>query len=368
MKTTEEIKEELRKKVFEPVLTDKDFVSTGSTLLNLAISGNPYWGFAKGKFYQFVGDSTSGKTFFCLTCFAEASINPNFEGYRFIFDDIEGGALMDIRKFFGKTVAEKIEAPRTEKGEPIYSATVEDFYYNVDDAIQEGKPFIYVLDSMDALSSRDEDAKFEQMKKAHRKNKETTGSVGDGKAKKNSGNIRKLLKGLRKTKSILIIIGQTRDKINIGWAARFDPETKSISGGRSLKFYATLQMWSSVQRKITKEINGKKRELGTYCKVQIKKNRITGKDRSIVIPIYHSVGIDDLGSCVDFLLEEFHWKKKKGLGNGIMAEDLGLKGSREQLVHKIEKKGYEKDLIAIVKDVWDKIEKQCEIIRKPKYG
>jgi len=76
-------------------------------LLNLACTGNPNGGFFKGHYFQIVGDSTSGKTFLSLTCLAEANINKHFEDYRFIFDDGEGGALMDLTKFFGAGVADK---------------------------------------------------------------------------------------------------------------------------------------------------------------------------------------------------------------------------------------------------------------------
>jgi len=366
MKTTAEVKAEILKKTLIPELTENDYVSSGSTLLNLAITNNPYWGFAKGKYYRFVGDSASGKTFICLTCLAEASINPAFDNYRFIFDDVEGGAMMDIQKFFGKRVTERLEAPAISKAGPVFSGTIEDFYYNVDDAIQKGQPFIYILDSMDAITSQDEDNKFEQLKKAHRSHRKTTGSMGDGKAKKNSGMIRKILKGLRDTKSILIVIGQTRDKIKMGWASKFDPETQTTSGGKSLKFYATLELWSSVRSKITKKINEKKKELGTNCRIHVKKNRMNGKDRIIMVPIYHSFGIDNIGSCVDFLVEEGHWKKKAA--SGIIAPELNLQGTKEALIRKIEKKGLEKELIELVHIVWNEIEKQCEIVRKFRYA
>jgi len=357
--TNQQIKELLMSKKELVSIKNEDYLSTGSTLLNLACSGRPDGGFIKGNYYFLVGDSASGKTFLSLTCLAEASINKNFDNYRFIYDNSEGGALMDIRKFFGTKVMERLEPPKVdENGLPCYSSTIEEFYFNVDDAIERGEPFIYILDSMDSLSSADEISKFEETKEAYEKGKEAAGSYGDGKAKKNSANLRRLLTPLRKSGSILMIINQTRDNLGFGF------EKKTRSGGHALRFYACLEMWSSIKEKISKNIKGAARQLGILCKVQIKKNRLTGRERSVTIPIYHSYGIDDIGSCVDYLVEEKHWEQKAGT---INAPEFEFKGTRDKLIKHIEENQMEKDLRMIVGDFWNEIEEACKVKRKTRY-
>jgi len=357
---TEDIKKALRQKHEKEKLTAKDFLSTGSTLLNLACTGHPEHGFAKGHYFFLVGDSISGKTWLSLTCLAEASLNRNFDEYRFIYDNAEDGALMDIERFFGKRVAKKMEPPRGGAENPIYSDSIEDFYFHVDDAIKDGKPFIYILDSMDSLSSESEADKFDKTKKAYRDGKDLKGSYGDGKAKINSANIRRILSPLKKTGSILIIINQTRDNIS---AMPFQPK-KTRSGGHALHFYACLEMWSSVVGKIEKTVKGKKRQLGVESKIKVKKNRITGRERSVTIPIYHSYGINDTESCIDYLLEEKYWRKR---GDDVVASDFDFKGSKRKLIKYIEKKELEKDLHELVSDVWNEIEDLCKIKQKPRY-
>ena len=369
---TKAIRNKLKAKK-KPPIKRSDFVSTGSTLLNLACTGWPECGFAKGKYYFIVGDSISGKTFLSLTCLAEASVNKHFDNYRFIYDNAEGGALMDIKRFFGKAVFERMEPPSWERDrcweednpedfttiEPSYSSTIEEFYYHVDDAIRKGKPFIYILDSMDSLTSKPEAVKFDQHKKAHKKGKQAPGSYGDGKAKINAGNLRRLLKPLDTMGSILIIINQTRDNIK-----KFSFEKKTRSGGHALRFYATIELWSSVESIIKRTIRDKKRQTGIWCKIQIKKNRITGKERTIVLPIYHSFGIADVDSCVDFLVKEGHWKKQ---GGKVIAPELDFKGMTEKLVRYIEAEGFEKDVRDMVVTVWNEIEKACAVKRKRRY-
>ena len=359
---TKDIKKKLQQRKKKTKLSPDDFLSTGSTLLNLALTGKPNCGFVRGKYHFIVGDSTSGKTFLSLTCLAEAANNPRYKKHRFIFDDPEGGALMDIEKFFGSKVAKRIRPPeKTKEGEPVYSRTIEEFYYHVDDALKKDRPFIYILDSMDCLSSTDESDKFDQQKKAHLKGKKVAGSYGDGKAKKNSAGIRKLMAPLAASNSILIIINQTRD--NIGFGSQFEP--KSRSGGHALRFYATWEIWSSVKGQIKKTFRGKDRQLGVKCLIKIKKNRITGRKRNVVIPIYHSFGFDDIGSCVDYLIEEKHWTKKKS--GKIIAVDFDFAGTREKLIQHIEDEGMEMDLRDLVAEVWDDIEKACAVRRKKRY-
>ena len=345
-----------KKKTASKPKKKSQFLSTGSTLLNLACTGKPNKGFRKGHYYFIVGDSSSGKTFLSLTCLSEAANNPAFKNYRFIHDNAEGGALMKISEFFGEAVAARLEAPG-KNGES--SASIEDFYYNMDDALKAGRPFIYILDSMDSLTSSTEGSKFEETKKADRSGKKAAGSYGDGKAKINAQNMRRLMTPLRKSESILIVISQTRDNIGFGF------EKKTRSGGHALRFYASLEIWSSIYGQITKTVKKKKRQLGISCLCKVKKNRETGRIRDIKFPIYHSYGIDDIGGCVDFLVEENHWKKNDA--GTIIAKEFDLKGNSEKLVHLIEDNSLQNDLRHLVASVWDEIEMACKVKRKKRY-
>lgn len=358
MRDIETLKRNLRKKPAVENLKPSDFLSSGSTLINLACSGRPFGCFAVGRYYLLVGDSASGKTFLSLTCLAEAASKRRFDKYRFIFDNAEDGALMNIADFFGPAVAERMEPPARDADGPVFSSTIEEFYYHVDDAIRTGKPFIYVLDSMDALTSADEKDKFQEQKKAHRSGKQAAGSYGDGKAKKNSAGLRKVLADLKRTGSLLIVINQTRDNLGFGF------EKKTRSGGRALRFYATLELWSSVKQKLRKTVKGKQRQIGILTEVQVKKNRVTGRERTVTVPILHSYGIDDTSGCIAFLLEEGHWK---GKDSSIVAPEFDFKGSKEKLVALIEEGGRQKELRLLVAQVWDELEQACASKRKRRY-
>lgn len=321
--TTKQIKDKLRERKSLEVIKPSDFLSTGSTMLNLACSDRVMGGLLKGCYYLLVGDSASGKTWLSLNLLAEASINKNFDDYSFIYDSAEYGALMDISRYFGTKLSDRIEPPsKNADGSPDYSSSIEEFYYSLSDRLDKGKPIIWIEDSMDSLTSEDESAKFEEHKEAFRKGKDSAGSYGDGKAKKNSANLRRMLEKLKKTGSILIIISQTRDNLGFG----FDKKTRS--GGKALRFYSHSEVWTSIKGVLKKTVAGKERQIGIICKMDIKKNRETGKLRSIEVPIYHSYGMDDIGSMIDYLEDEGHWgppKKERGKAKKVMRKRKGRK-------------------------------------------
>jgi len=328
-------------------------LSSGSTRLDLACSGSTEGAFAAGHYFFFCGDSMCGKTWLGLSCLAEAAHDKKWEDYRLIYDSVEEGALMNIEEFFGRRTAERIEWRNPA------SETVEDFYAWVDDALKKDKPFIGILDSQDALSSQAEIKKFRQTRKANEEGAEAKGSYTDSKAKYHSAHLRTLIGPLKKTGSILLILNQTRDSFDM-----FKPA--SYSGGRALLFYATIQLWGSVGKEISRQIRGKKRQLGVDVRVKIKKNRGTGKRYTVEFPILHGYGIDDIGSCVDYLVSEGAWRRKS---KRIEVSGLGpeLLLSRSALLKHIEEEELEDDVRVLVQETWKEVEEACKVKRKRRY-
>jgi RecA/RadA recombinase len=350
----DDVKKVLMADMIPKTLKKSDLLSTSSTLLNLALSGKKEGGWAKGRYFFFVGDSSSGKTFLTLSCLAEAAANKEFDDYRLIHNDVEGGALMNVKKFFGQKLAERIETHHSE--------TVEQFYDGIFNLHQEGRPFVLILDSQDALQSEYEKKKTEEARDAREKGRKAKGDYGDGKAKIHSRRLREVVSDLEKSGSILIIINQTRDNIDAGL---FEPPT-TYSGGRALRFYATAQVWSSTRSRLKKIVRNKDRQIGIMSKVEVKKNRLTGKEWKVDVPIYHSYGVDDIGSCVDFLVVEGHWKK--AASGVITAKDfVGFSGYKDNLIRQLQEEGLENEIREITEDVWKNIEAACIIDRKPRY-
>lgn len=336
-----------------------DLLSSGSTMLNLACSDMACGYLMKGKFYHFVGESESGKTWLIMATLAESTLHPRFSKYKIYIDDIERGSNMDLDFYFGKKTAKRIELPepdrKDENGIPMpFSETVEQMYDTLTNRLEEaeagGYGIIYVVDSMDSLTTEGELKKAATNQSLRSKNKATEGSYGDGKAKVNSQNLRRICSRLEKSGSILIITSQERDDIGSMHGG------KTYSGGHALKFYATLQLWLRTKENIMFNIKGKPRPFGTRSEIHITKNRLTGnKEKKISLPIYKSFGIDEIGSMVDWLVEEKYWTGGEKETSVINAEDFGVSLSKEKLVNYIEEKGLEKRLRVIVARLWAEI-------------
>jgi RecA/RadA recombinase len=334
-----------------------DMLSSGSVLLNLACTGSAKGAFVKGDYVFLVGDSMSGKTWLSMTCFAEAVRKKSFDQYAFIFDDVESGCKVDIEHYFGKKTKARLQAP------PLgTSETVQDFYANIVTALDKG-PCIYILDSMDALGSDEDVEAIHRHAKAKAKNKtdDSAGSYGTQKSRANSKNLKTIIRKLSKTGSILIIISQTRE--NIGFGAQFNPKTRS--GGKALRFYANVEIWTSIKKTLTKTIRGKKRSIGVLTECAIKKNRWSGQTNKVEIPLFNSYGIDDIQSCISFLCEEGDWTESKG---NISAPDFEYKGKLSRLVAKIETEDLHDVLADVVEETWKEIIEESRLKRKAKYS
>jgi len=112
-------------------------------------------------------------------------------------------------------------------------------------------------------------------------------------------------------------------------------------------------------------VKGKDRKIGVISKIRVSKNRTTGREREIEVPIYYSTGIDDVGGCVDYLVSEGHWTKSKT--GKIEATDIEFSGGREGVIDYIESNDFEFDLRQTVTSVWNEIERSCEVKRKFRY-
>lgn len=319
----------------------KEFIPTGSTLFNLAISDKHDGGWPCGTMANLIGDSSSGKSLMALTTFAAMSQNPKYDDYVFVYDDVEAASAFSFTNLFGEKASRRIKTN-------IISATIQDFRRNLFDVINTNKPFVYVLDSFDALTSEEE---------VERTTKDDGGgSYKTEKPKIASEIFRQCVRKMRETNSFLLIVSQTRD--NIGFGAQFNPKIRS--GGKALKFFASIEAWSSMEK------TEKKKDLiiGSNVCLKVTKNKSTGKRREVYFPIYYDIGIDNTTSIVNYLVDKGHWKKEK---NSIVAEDFGITASMPKIIEHIESNNLENDLDIIVGNVWNSIEDSVKLNRKKRF-
>jgi recombination protein RecA len=356
--------------------TPQILIPAGCVVLNLACSDRADGAYAPGSMVNLIGDSSAGKTYIALTMGADIAHNPLFDDYRIIFDDVEQANEFDMERLFGTKLAERIEPPRYEEdGEtPLYSDTIQDFHVAVDDAFKDGRPFIYILDSLDALTSREEQKVVKENLDKLRKGNLPDGSYGMDKPKALSQFLRLIVARLKKTKSFILVISQTRDNIS---PLSFAQKTRS--GGRALKFYCSHEIWlAEGNRELKRE-----RAIGKIVHAKITKNKITGKVREVFFPIYNEYGVDNIGACLNLLCHENVWKSsvKPGTwvgGSVISGFDTFLgtdkctqkgtdKCTRDKFIREVTAQNKHQELVAFTEKTWQEIEASLSLDRPPKY-
>ena len=362
-KLAEQVEESTSKKIERKEIDTSILIPSGSTMLNLACSDNPFGAFALGRIVTLPGGSASGKTMLMLTMLAECANDKRFDDYDLIYDDGEETCDgFDIKYLFGNKLAKRIISPQVDENDgSLYSETIQDFKANILTKVKEERPFIYILDSLDSLTSDEELKKEYRQALIKAKDPEAVnelkGSYKTEKAKAIGETLRMINNKLKHTKSALFIVQQERANIGVTFGSK-----KTTSGGMAPFFYSTHQAWLNLKVPITKEVRKQNRKIGHKIVVAVKKNKITGKLRNVEFNIYYDYGLDDIASCVDFLISAGYWKRAKQI---ITAPDFDFVGTK--MVEMIEEKGLQKELQKITGKVWLEIEESLRLDRERRF-
>ena len=370
-KSIDSIASEIKDSIDAPVVEDDvvegvdpdKLIPTGVTLLNLACSGTARGGLGMGKINTIPGGSSSGKTFLGFNILAAIASDPKFDDYKIIYDDAEHALEINIPKLFGSKLANRIISPKTAKtGEAINSETIQEFKNNILTTLDKGNPFIWLLDSLDALASDQEiESEYKEALRAA-KSEEHVKALKDGyhlEKAKIIGQVLRMISGdIKHTGSSINIIQQVRENINAGPFAK----KEKTSGGNGPFFYSTHCLWTSkVKTHKDSKFNW---DIGQKTKVSVVKNKLTGNKRAIEFDLFNDTGIDDVGANIDFLLQYDFWKKK---GQTIDCPELQIEGTRSKVIEFIELNNLESELVAVTEHAWNQIEESLKSYRKKRF-
>jgi hypothetical protein len=320
-------------------------------MLNLACSDRADGFIPPGSVVNIIGDKSAGKSLLSLTMAAEVAHRPDLEHYHQEYDDVEAACKFPLDRMFGQKFLDKVEIPE----EP--SDTIEDFDRRFRSLLGETDPCIYYLDSYDAISSEDEQKEVKAADKARAEGKKVSGTYGQSKPKKSSQFFRVCKREVKKSGSVLVVISQVRE--NLERTGPWSPKFKR-SGGKALDHNADVVIWLTIVKRHKKN----ERIYGYRLEARVDKNKVTGKRRDVRFDVFDQYGVDDIGSMVDFLVEEGWWSKVR---ETIQAHDIGLSAGRDRLIQYIEREGKEDKLKALAQRCWTKIERELKVNRKRKY-
>jgi len=251
-----------------------DAVSTGSIGLDAALGVG---GLPRGRIIEIFGPESSGKTTLSLHVIAEAQKL----GGICAFIDAEHAMDPEYSKRLGVKIDELlISEPDT--GEQALEI--------VDSLVRSGKIDVIVVDSVAALTPKDE---IEGDMGAHHVGKQ---------ARLMSQALRKLTALVAKTKTIVIFINQIRMQIGVMFG---NPET--TTGGKALKFYTSVRL--DIRR--IAQIKKGEEVMGGRTRVKVVKNKVAAPFKQTEFDLMYNEGISREGELIA-LGEKFGLMKKSG--------------------------------------------------------
>jgi recombination protein RecA len=257
-----------------------DFVSTGATMLDVAISNRPNGGIAVGRITELTGLEGSGKSLIG----AQLIANTQLRGGVGVLIDTETAVNAEFFKAVGIDM-NKLVYVQLQTVEEIFDAITVIIESVRKDPKKRDKIVTIVVDSVAAASTKKEmEADFGKDGYA------TDKAIIISKA------MRKITGLLGRERIALVFTNQLRQKMNA--MAFSDPWT--TSGGKAIAFHASTRLRLSLLGKIS---NSSGDVIGVKVKANVVKNRLGPPHRMAEFEIYFNRGIDDLGSWLKVLKE-----------------------------------------------------------------
>lgn len=285
----------------------KYFLSTGSTLLDLAISDRYPGGVGSGRTTQIIGDNATAKTVVLKEILGAAQRLGGFAAEL----DVEYTPDHERSKLFGLDVGKWIEEETQHTGpdmelkdaitiQPNYvyrhPQTVEDVFdkevgglLKLQDSGKIKGPVVFGVDTFTALPS-----------KAELERELDEASYNMERAKKMSGGFRKWLKKIAEADAAIVAVDHIRDNVGTTFGRKW-----TTSGGKAMQQYASTRIFLAMEKKL------KKNDIvcGVKIKFSVVKNKLAPPFRDGWFYVMFDYGIDDIRGNLE-------WLKERGEASG----------------------------------------------------
>jgi len=255
-----------------------EWISTGSSMLDLAISNRPNGGLPVGRITEITGLEASGKSLLA----AHVLANTQKKGGLAVYIDTENAISREFLQAIGVNLKDMLYVPLD---------TIEDIVDAIDNIIEsvrktdKNKIVTIVVDSVAGAST-----KIEMAADYDKDGYATSKALILSKA------MRKITNFIGRERICMIFTNQLRTRMGVSFGDQW-----TTSGGKAIAFHSSvrLRLKSVGQIKVTKE--GRDEILGIKTRAQVIKNRMGPPLRMVDYDIYFESGIDDYGSWLEML-------------------------------------------------------------------
>lgn len=258
----------------------KDWVSTGSALLDLVISNRKDGGLPFSKIVEINGLEGSGKTLIAMHVVA----NTQKMGGIGIYIDTESAFNFQFAEAIGLDLNKLVY---------IQATTLESIFNLIEETItkirakDKDRLVTIVVDSI-AASSTDGETEADYGKAGY----------ATGKAIVLSQSMRKITNIVNKSNVLLILNNQLRTKLGVSFG-----DVWTTSGGKAIDFHASVRIRLKIKGVVKMVVNGFEQVVGVDVEAEIKKNRCGPPFRKTNFTVFFDSGVDDYGSWLTKLKE-----------------------------------------------------------------
>lgn len=276
-----------------------EWISTGSSILDLAISNRPNGGFPVGRIVELQGMEASGKSLIV----AHTLANTQKKGGLAVYIDTENALSEEFLRAVGVDVGNMLYVPLE---------TIEDSFDAIENIIEtvrkssKDRLVTIALDSVSAATTKvEQDADYEKDGWA------TTKAILMSKA------MRKITNIIGKQRVLLLCTSQLREKMGVMFGDKY-----TTSGGKALGFHASCRIRLKGVGKLKSGSGKTEQIIGVQTEAQIIKNRMGPPFKKATFDIYFNSGIDDYNSWLT-LMKDYGTIKGSGAWYTIVNEDTG---------------------------------------------
>jgi recombination protein RecA len=265
-----------------------EWISTGSSMLDLSISNRKNGGIPVGRITEITGMEASGKSLVS----AQILANTQKMGGLGVFIDTENACNEEFLQALGIDTKQLLY---------IQLETVEDIFEVMENIItkvresDKDRLVTIVVDSVAAATT-----KVEQEADYSKDGWATSKAIVISKA------MRKITQMIGRQRIALVFTNQLRQKLGVMFG---DPWT--TSGGKALQFHASCRLRLKAAGQIKTKVKGQEQVVGIKTKAQVVKNRMGPPLRTAEFDIYFDSGIDDFGGWLR-VLKDYNMVKQGG--------------------------------------------------------